>query len=320
MPFGWPWGIHEVRYPRTADLPLASNDRLCGLTAAGVKVQRGKAWAITVAGRGPGEGPACWMPAEASAASRRAIVRIGPQRGSHSNTALKVGTQGTPADPVTLPCLGKHSFQSWRMMDQIVSSFAWPLAVVALGLAFIGVFKDPISRFIDRTRSVSRDGVSAFEDPQPAAKAPDALAKFLETYHNPLLLEEEDALKEEIKKLGLTDPTDIQKALSKGLAANRIMRWFEAAQYRVFASQVAALNYLNAQPGPIPKDGLRDFYDKATADFPILHAGRTFDQWFAFLTAQRLVAEGDAGIGISVAGREFLQWRVNQGHSGPWYG
>lgn len=205
-------------------------------------------------------------------------------------------------------------------MDQIVSSFAWPLAVVTLGFVFIGVFRRPISRFIDRTRSVSKDGVRAFDDPQPPAKKPDALAKFLETYHNPLLLEEEDAIEEEIKNLGLTDPADIRKALSKGLAANRIMRWFEAAQYHIYASQVAALTYLNAQPDPVPKDGLRGFYDKAAADFPILYASRTFDQWFAFLTAHRLVAEGDAGIGISGTGRQFLQWRVNQGHAGPWHG
>ena len=207
------------------------------------------------------------------------------------------------------------------MVDEIVmSSFAWPLAVVALGVVFMLVFRRSISRFIDRTRSVSKDGVRAYEDPQPSAKKPDALAEFLETYHSPLLLEVENALEGEIEKLGLTDPADIRKALSKGLAANRIVRWFEAAQYHIFASQVAALTYLNAQPGPILKESLQGFYDKAAAEFPHLYIGRTFEQWFAFLTAQRLVAEGDAGVGISVAGREFLQWRVNQGHSGPWHG
>jgi len=120
-------------------------------------------------------------------------------------------------------------------------SFAWPSAVVALGVVFMWVFRHPISRFIDRTRSVSKDGVRAYEDPQPSAKKPDALAEFLETYHNPLLLEAEDALEGEIKSLELTDPDDIRKALSKALAANRIVRWFEAAQHHIFASQVAAL-------------------------------------------------------------------------------
>ena len=201
-----------------------------------------------------------------------------------------------------------------------MSSFAWPLAVVALGVVFMGVFRRPIIRFIDRTRSVSKDGVRAYEYPQPTARKPDALAEFLETYHNPLLLEVEDALEGEIKNLGLTDPADIRKALSKELAANRIVRWFEAAQYQIFPSQVAALTYLNAQPGPIPEDGLRGFYEKAAADFPLLYVERTFDQWFEFLTTQQLVANGDGGVRISVAGREFLQWRVTQGHSGPWHG
>lgn len=201
-----------------------------------------------------------------------------------------------------------------------MSSFAWPSAVVILGLVFMWKFGRPISRFIDRTRSVSRDGVRAYEDPQPSAQKPDALAKFLETYHSPLLLEAEDALEREIEQLGLTDPSDIRKALSKALAANRIVRWFEWTQYHIFASQVAALTYLNAQLGPIPRDDLQGFYDKAAADFPILYVERTFDQWLEFLTMQQFVTEGDAGVGIAVAGREFLQWRVAQGHSGPWHG
>jgi len=167
-----------------------------------------------------------------------------------------------------------------------MSSFAWPLAVLALSVVFMFVFRRSISRFIDRTRSVSRDGVRAYEDPQPLAKKPDALAEFLGTYHSPMLLEVESALEGEIENLGLTDPADIRKALSKGLAANRIVRWFEAAQHQIFASQVAALTYLNAQPGPILKDGLQGFYKKAAADFPHLYVGRTFDQWFAFLTGR----------------------------------
>ena len=197
---------------------------------------------------------------------------------------------------------------------------AWPSAVVVLGVVFMLVFRAPISRFIDRTRSVSRKGVRAYEDPQLTAKKPDALAKFLESYHNPMLLEVEAAIESEIQDLGLTDPTDVRKALSKRLATDRILRWFEAAQHRIFASQVAALVFLNARPGPIPRDGLKNLYDKAAADFPMLYIGRTFDHWLAFLTVQRFVVEQASGVSISAAGREFLQWRVNQGHSGPWDG
>ena len=160
----------------------------------------------------------------------------------------------------------------------------------------------------------------AYEDPQLTAKKPDALAEFLESYHNPLLLEVETAIEREIQDLGLTDPTDVRKALSKRLAADRILRWFEAAQSHIFASQVAALTFLNARPGPIPRDGLKGFYDKAAVDFAMFYIGRTFDHWLEFLTVRGFVVEQDAGVSISTAGREFLQWRVNQGHSGPLHG
>ena len=62
------------------------------------------------------------------------------------------------------------------------------------------------------------------------------------------------------------------------------------------------------------------FYDKAVTDFPEWYENRTFDQWFEFLREQSLVAEAEAGIRISVRGREFLKWRVEHGRSGPWFG
>ena len=206
-------------------------------------------------------------------------------------------------------------------LQSVLSSFAWPLAAVVLGLVFLVLFKSPISRFIDRTKSISKGGVRAYDEAQLSAGKPEALAEFLETYHNPLLLEVEAALAEEIHNLGLTDPTDVQKALYKGFATNFILRWFEAAQNTIFASQVSALTFLNSQPKPTTKDVLKTrFYDRAVSDYPLWHADRSFDQWYAFLIHQNFVAEENALVGISVAGRQFLQWRVTQGHSGPMFG
>ena len=57
------------------------------------------------------------------------------------------------------------------MLDQsVLSSFAWPGAMLAVAVVFMWRFRDPITRFIDRTRSVSREGVRAYDDPQPSAQ------------------------------------------------------------------------------------------------------------------------------------------------------
>ena len=208
------------------------------------------------------------------------------------------------------------------MLDQsILPSFAWPLAMVVLGMVFMWLFRDQIGRFIDRTKSVSKEGVRAYDESQLSAKKPGALTEFFESYHSSLLLEVESAIEKDFRDQGLTDPTDVRKALVKRLAGAVIWGQFEALQSSIFASQIEALMLLNGVPQPIPKTDLEAFiYDKAATNFPEWHENRTFDQWFEFLRAQVLVVEAEAGVNISVRGREFLKWRIEQGRSGPWFG
>ncbi len=208
------------------------------------------------------------------------------------------------------------------MPDHSVLPFVvWPLVVVALGVFFLLLFRVPISRFIDRTKSVTKKGVRAYDNAQPTANKPDALAKFLESYHSPLLLEVESDIEQEIQDRGLTHPADVQKALVKSLAAAVVARHFEVVQSSIFASQLEALLFLNGLRGPMPKAHLKGrFYDKAATNFPAWYENRTFEQWFEFLKGHTLVFEAEAGVDISARGREFLKWRVEQRRSGPWSG
>lgn len=206
-------------------------------------------------------------------------------------------------------------------INNILPFVAWPLAALASAVAFMFMFKTQIAGLIDRTRSISKSGIRTYEEVQLSSKKPNALTEFLETYHNPLLREVESACENEIRDRGLVDPHDVQKALCKGLATQFILRWFETAQHHIFASQIAALKFLNAQPQKTARSDLKSvFFDNAVVEFPEVHAGRSFDQWFAFLRQHGFVVEEGSEVQISVAGREFLQWRVQQGHSGPPYG
>ena len=208
------------------------------------------------------------------------------------------------------------------MPDQsIFSYFAWPLFAVVVVVIFLWMFRDPIVRFIDRTKSVTKEGVRAYDDAQLSTRSPDALTEFLDGFHSPLFLETESDIDKTMQDRGVTDPADVRKALLKMLARAVIFGQFEGVQGSIFASQLTALQFLNEQAEPVPKATLKGhFYDKAVNDFAIWHANRTFDQWLEFLQRQTLVVDADAGVSISGRGVEFLKWRVGNRRVGPWFG
>ena len=203
---------------------------------------------------------------------------------------------------------------------------AWPGVVLILGLTVILVFKSHFGKFLDRTKRIGKDGIQAYDDaPQQQLTAttpttPDALVKFLEGYHNPLLLEVETSIDDDLKERGLTNLTDINKALRKSLAGANVVLQFEKTDRVIWKSQIAALNYLNTRAGtPTKESELQGFFFAATVDYPKLYENRSFQQWLGFLGAHFLLRE-EEGIFITVRGREFLKWRVEEGRGGPYFG
>ena len=208
------------------------------------------------------------------------------------------------------------------MPDQITfSGIGWPLATVMMFAVFLVMFRDPIVRFIDRIRSVSKEGVHSYDDVQRSAPGPSALAEFLGGFHSPLFHEVESGIDKLIQDQGLTDSADVRKALLTMLARAVIFGEFEGVHSSIFASQISALNFLNAQAAPVSKATLEvNFYNKAVTDFPSLYRNRTFGQWLDFLLGRALVVDADAGVSISARGMEFLKWRVDNRRAVPWIG
>lgn len=210
-----------------------------------------------------------------------------------------------------------------------MSAFAWPSAVVLLGVIVIAVFRAPLVRFLDRTKSISKSGLHAYDDAQLAGAnqqqvtpaKPDALTEFLEGFHSPLLLEIENTIEEEIKTRGLATPADIHKALRKSLAVTIIQWQFERLDNFIWGSQTAVLHYLNPKVKPEHRTDIEPFYTTAAEAYPKLYANYSFDEWLSFLANQMLILkDGSDAVMITVRGREYLKWRIENGRSGPYYG
>lgn len=184
------------------------------------------------------------------------------------------------------------------------------------------MFRAQIGRFLDRTKSVGKEGLRSYDEAGSQTKPvkADAITQFLEGYHSPLLLELEAAIDQEATNRGLTNPPDMIKALRKSLAGAVIALDFELIQNSIFASQIEALLHLNGRaPTPTPLADVEVFYNSAAEQYPKYYEKRDFAAWYGYLKAHGLVREDPGGVTLTVRGREYLKWRVDQGRSGPHY-
>jgi len=187
------------------------------------------------------------------------------------------------------------------------------------------MFRSNIGRFLDRTKSVGKDGVRAYDEPaalppqQPVAPPNDALLKRLEEYHNPLLREVEENIANDLKARGLTNLNDANKALIKSLAGTQLLLEFERVENTIFASQVAALTFLNPRT-PTQLSDIEPFYSAAASKYPKLYENKPFHDWLSYLIAKTLVRVNEDGVEITVRGREYLKARIDQARPGPFFG
>ena len=176
-----------------------------------------------------------------------------------------------------------------------MSVLAWPGVVLVAAVVFMVMFRSNIGRFLDRTKSVGKDGVRAYDEPaalppqQPVVPPNDALLKRLEEYHNPLLREVEENIANDLKARGLTNLNDANKALIKSLAGTQLLLEFERVENTIFASQVAALTFLNPRT-PTQLSDIEPFYSAA----PIIFGGCCLPFMNARAVSSRFLRVGDA--------------------------
>ena len=202
------------------------------------------------------------------------------------------------------------------------------MATVVFGVIFLWMFREQIRQLLGRATSLSKgsirfrkDGARAHEDAQSSAGKPDALAEFLEEFESTLFRDTESEIEKDLQARGFTDPDDVRKVLLKTLARAAIFGDFRVIQLVIFASQFNALRFLNVQHIPTTKATLKaNFYDHAVASFPMTYENRKFDEWLDYLKGQELVIGTEEGISLSVRGREYLKWTVENGFPEPWYG
>lgn len=194
----------------------------------------------------------------------------------------------------------------------------WPVVGLILGLAALLIFRQPLTRLLDRTRRIGKGGLEAEGQPRELQQpsGPSASEELRRLFDNALLVRREEQIRSELQRLAFTDFNERETFLIRVLAAASIVQSFEQIYATIWGSQLGALQFLNsAGSAGVAPALLRPWYDQAAAIFPAAYGSYTFEQWLGFLRSQALVLDTTTGIAISLEGREFLKYLLHQGYA-----
>lgn len=195
--------------------------------------------------------------------------------------------------------------------------FAWPAAVVILGLAGMLIFRRPLLGFFSRTTSLAvwKGKVEVSAAPQVTAQS-EGNEELMKAFDNALLVVDEQAINADLEKRGLAGRITAIPVLVRHLAAARIALHFERAYSIVWGSQLAILQHVNTlgETGA-SMESLKPFYLQAAATYPQIYQKYAFEAYMGFLASQMLVEIKKDHAFITLVGREFLRWLIGEGRT-----
>jgi hypothetical protein len=200
----------------------------------------------------------------------------------------------------------------------------WPIVGLILGLVFVVSFHGPIAGLLNRIRKIGPTGVEA----DSAAAAQEKVAaqegnlktqvspgaeELLQTFDNQVVLEAERNVRTDLEKRKIVEQPERERVLIRVAAVTGICFLFERAYVLIFGSQLWLLQALNSAVRT--KQEILPIYTNAKAAAPQLYSQYSFEQWLNFLVSQSLILINGETVAITVRGREFLKYLIQEGHT-----
>jgi hypothetical protein len=205
-------------------------------------------------------------------------------------------------------------------MDASSLSLNWPTAVVLIAIVLALIFRRELGQLISRTKKVGASGLETFDVQTPQTQERKGLEEFFRSFDNPLLLEQETAIAQDLKNRKIETLADRERTLIRALAGQNILGHFERVANSIWASQMLLLRFANTQATGVPISDARLFYEDAKSKYGAWYEHYPFEQWSAFLEAHKLMENKNNAFFITMAGREFLKYHVHTGRAGPTVG
>src|SRR5438445_2734217 len=170
------------------------------------------------------------------------------------------------------------------MNIEILQPLAYPVVVLILGGIALFVFKQPITRLLDRTNKVGRGGLEAQPINQTTSAVEPRTAgaeELLREFDNALVVEKEKLIKAELTKRNLP-AHEREQVLTRYLVASGIALKFEKSYSAIWGSQLWTLQRLNSTPRGIEaKVVCAMAYEPAKKQWPEVYTNYSFEQALA---------------------------------------
>lgn len=194
-----------------------------------------------------------------------------------------------------------------RIIVQLVTALLWPL----VSILFLYLFREPLSRFMDRVKKV---GGTYFE-----ASMGDQLQQQEEKPSN--LAELELVIPKEVVAIQLEETKNVftpllgqgkdrEEALFKIVASMTVAIKYHRIEAGIFGSQLALLLDLNSKSAGVALNDAKVFYDRAVQQYPATYASYSYDQWLAFLTMHSLVLIQNGAVSLTTLGRGYINFLI----------
>jgi hypothetical protein len=201
------------------------------------------------------------------------------------------------------------------LLEKVLS---WPVATFVTVL----LFRKPLLGLLNRliTLRVGKDLFSIYA-PLPVLQSEKPVDTGLENRtspveqakygESPLVRRREELIWQDLQKLQLdAQPQEAVKILVRHLALAQLLLNAELIYRTIFGSQIGLLKQLNIA-GSLSREQLEIFYETAKAQFPLVYATYSFEQYLHYLQSWNLVSTQDnKQYVITDEGKAFLQWIV----------
>jgi hypothetical protein len=229
---------------------------------------------------------------------------------------------------------GRSIYGNDVIMNALIHAGVWPLAFLLIGCFALLLFRGPLTDLLRSSKvtygkeglSISPESAASQQEMKsdtaeglrlPASLDPNGSVR-LEQIKNygisPLILQQERAIRADLRSLDLGDDTpNTASVLIRHLAVEQLLRRAETTYRLIFGSQIAALHYLNLYGGA-SKRKLIEFLEAAKAQYPKPYENYSDDQYIQFLTGSGLITlTRDDHYEITDVGKAFLQWMASSG-------
>jgi len=141
----------------------------------------------------------------------------------------------------------------------------------------------------------------------------DAKTYFKNAYYSPVTAEAEKNIRLIAEK---NEPADHEGFYTRFIGVGVVSYLHEYTWLTIFGSQLRMVLDMNGRNGWMPLADSKNYYDKASLQYPDVYSNYSFEQWIAYMKEQGLILQHPSNmLEITVRGKDFLKYLTHWGRN-----